>query len=528
MVIKWKNKDRKERERKDYKINRKWAMTLIVSFVFFAAGMVIMQYGNWYANGITLESDFTYWWGTRIRWLLIWMLVIAALPWIYGSLYKNPGSELRFFQTPVEIPGAALLFLFGYISNYGWGLISVTGGCPDIFDLLLWAFIFGVVYWCSACFRPIYQMGPLEFVKRQSLMGRMLRWLGQKWKRIRKKIKLDVENMVESWKRIDFKQENSKVLFKIVGVHFLILVIILLLIPSLITAVLVYSVMLFFLLRYLYRKLGQKYSVLLQATNKIADGNLDVKIEEDLWIFNPLKRELEQIQDGFKNAVEKEMKSRHMKTELITNVSHDLKTPLTAIITYVSLLKKESDIGKQKEYIDVLERKSLRLKALIEDLFEISKVSSHNVKLDLADVDVTHLMKQVILELEDKIQTSGIEFRCQYPQEKVHASLDGQVTFRIFENLIVNITKYAMPGTRAYIEIEEVDGTAVIKMKNVSAAELSFSPEELTERFVRGDRARNTEGSGLGLAIAKSFTEIQNGTFKIETEADLFKVELRF
>lgn len=217
-----------------------------------------------------------------------------------------------------------------------------------------------------------------------------------------------------------------------------------------------------------------------------------------------------------------------MKTELITNVSHDLKTPLTAIITYVNLLKIEKDPERQKEYIDVLDRKSLRLKALIEDLFEISKASSNTVTLNIADIDIVNLFKQVKLEMDEKIQEANLEFKMDIPEEKVIVALDGQKTYRIFENLIGNAAKYSMPHTRVYVRIAVEGDEAVVQMKNVSATELNFNPEEITERFVRGDLSRNTEGSGLGLAIVKSFTEIQKGKFWIETEADLFKAEIRW
>ena len=223
-----------------------------------------------------------------------------------------------------------------------------------------------------------------------------------------------------------------------------------------------------------------------------------------------------------------QVERERLKSTLLRSISHDLRTPLTAIITYVNLLKEEKDEKKRQDYIQVLERKSLRLKVLIEDLFEISKASSKNVTLDIMDIDVANLFKQVKLELEDKIQGAGLEFRCSYPEEKLIAPLDSQKTYRIFENLLVNIIKYSMPNTRVYIEIVQEGQEAVVKMKNISAAELNFDSEEITERFVRGDSARNTEGSGLGLAIVKSFTELQGGKLKITTEADLFKVELRF
>lgn len=268
--------------------------------------------------------------------------------------------------------------------------------------------------------------------------------------------------------------------------------------------------------------------MLLKATNQMAQGKLDVEITEDLGVFNPFKTEIAKIQDGYQKAVEKEVKSQRMKTELITNVSHDLKTPLTAIITYVNLLKEEKDEEKRRDYIGVLEKKSLRLKVLIEDLFEISKASSRNVTLHLVDVDVVNLFKQVRLEYSEKFEAAELDFRCTYPEEKAVAKLDSQKTYRIFENLLINVVKYAMPKTRVYVKIEKRDGEIVLHIMNISAAELTFNDDEITERFVRGDAARNTEGSGLGLAIAKSFTELQKGRFKIETEGDLFKAEVVF
>lgn len=170
----------------------------------------------------------------------------------------------------------------------------------------------------------------------------------------------------------------------------------------------------------------------------------------------------------------------------------------------------------------------MRLKVLIEDLFEISKASSKNVTLQIMDVDMVNLFKQVKLENEEKFEGTGLDFRCNYPEEALIVPLDSQKTYRIFENLLVNVAKYAMSNTRVYVEIFREGEMAVFRMKNISAAELTFDTNEITERFVRGDEARNTEGSGLGLAIAKSFTEVQKGEFKIETDGDLFKVEVRF
>ncbi len=284
------------------------------------------------------------------------------------------------------------------------------------------------------------------------------------------------------------------------------------------------------LLRKYWGEMQVKYRTLLNGINEIAEGNLDVEIKEDLGIFNPFKEQLCRIQEGLKKAVAQEVKSERTKSELITNVSHDLKTPLTAIITYVNLLKQENVTEEERRsYIQVLDQKSMRLKVLIEDLFEVSKASSGTVTLHPENVDIISLLKQVRFELSDKMEASGIEFRFNLPEERVVLYLDSQKTYRIFENLLVNIAKYGLPGTRAYILVaREPDGYVNISMRNISAKELNVSPEELTERFVRGDSSRNTEGSGLGLAIARSFVEIQGGTMKIEVEDDLFRVIIRW
>ena len=204
-----------------------------------------------------------------------------------------------------------------------------------------------------------------------------------------------------------------------------------------------------------------------------------------------------------------------MKTELITNVSHDLKTPLTAIITYVNLLKEEGITDEEREnYINVLERKSMRLKVLIEDLFEVSKATSKNVKLELAKVDIISLLKQVRLELSERVEKSELDFRWNFQEEKVYLTLDSQKTYRIFENLLINILKYSLEGTRVYIDVSDNEDIVTITMKKYFKGELNFNPGDITERFVRGGCFKeNTEGSGLGLAIVKKLC----GTSERET-----------
>ena len=330
------------------------------------------------------------------------------------------------------------------------------------------------------------------------------------------------------------RERSTKTLIRIVGINFVLLTVFCSLWFFGIFGLIVYSAVLYLILRRLYDRMQEKYKILLRATNELAEGNLDVEITEDLGVFEPFRDEIQKIRTGFKKAVEEEVKSQRMKTELITNVSHDLKTPLTAIITYVNLLKQPQLTKEEREeYIQILDQKSMRLKALIEDLFEVSKANSGSIALNLVEVDVVSLMKQVRLELDDRMRTSGIDFRFQLPDRKIKLLLDSEKTYRVFENLLINIVKYGMPGTRAYIEIteweeegQEKPGEVRVAMKNISAAELSDDGRDLTDRFVRGDQSRNTEGSGLGLAIARSFVELQGGRFELETEADLFKVTL--
>jgi len=293
--------------------------------------------------------------------------------------------------------------------------------------------------------------------------------------------------------------------------------------------VIAYSIILYVLLRKYGYKLQSQYESVLHVTKEMAEGNLKTEAALDLGVFTELGDELRTVQAGFSKAVAEEAKSQNMKTELITNVSHDLKTPLTAIITYVDLLKKEDITAEERrEYVETLDKKSQRLKVLIEDLFEVSKASTNNITMYYTDIDLVNLLKQVCLENEDKIAESTLDFRWKLPEKKCVAHLDPNRTYRIIDNLLQNALKYSMPHSRVYVDMEEWDNEYVIRFKNMSAVEMNFDASEITERFVRGDLSRNTEGSGLGLAIAQSFTELQGGKFEVDIDGDLFKVTLRF
>lgn len=455
-------------------------------------------------------------------------LLVAAAALLYPLVKSfNTGDE-KVFRAPLEVVCiAAALVITAVCVNAGW-MIRRSDGVAGPLDLAVWFLYFAVVYWAAGNLRRIFVLGPIPYFKEYSLL--VSRKCG-----IRKGVKEAWETMGRWRKRamdtlLDLKLSdvNNRMILKVVGLNFVILAVITCFWYYGLILLVIYSAVLFYFLRGYFRDIREKYDRLNMAAAAIANGDLKTEIPADTGLFEPVAESLQKIQEGFGKAVEEEVKSQRMKTELITNVSHDLKTPLTAIITYVDLLKKEEDPGKQKEYVEVLEKKSQRLKVLIEDLFEISKAGSGNVKLELMDVDVVNLFKQVKLELEDKIKKADLDFRCSYPEEKLTVRLDSQKTYRIFENLLVNIVKYAMPHTRVFIEILREDDQAVIRMKNISEQELNIQGQELTERFVRGDASRNTEGAGLGLAIVKSFVELQGGEFGIEIDGDLFKTQVRF
>lgn len=218
-----------------------------------------------------------------------------------------------------------------------------------------------------------------------------------------------------------------------------------------------------------------------------------------------------------------------MKTELITNVSHDLKTPLTSIINYIDMLKSDNiDDNTKKSYLSILDKKSKRLKILVEEIFEASKLSSGEIEFNIEKTDIKELLIQSVVELEDKIQESRLNFIVDTPDEAVFTMIDGKRTFRAFENLITNVTKYSAPNSRVYIDLLVENNTISIIFKNMSNYRLNLSPDEFLERFKRGDSSRNTEGSGLGLSITQSIVNTQNGTMDLNIDGDLFKVILKF
>ena len=415
--------------------------------------------------------------------------------------------------------------------NIMWNTISMLG-----INWIIWFCLLGVFFCVAESLRLIFT-DRRNYWKEHTIAGMLIYWVkknreevqekGHLLKKAWKDIREFIHHQYEAILQMDLRDKGNKGILRIVILNFLLLLVVKLFSYSIgLIPLIVYSIILFFVMKKVLNGIKKKYQLLLKSTNQLAEGQLDLPIEGDVGIFRPIQDELKKIQSGFKKAVDEEVKNERMKTELVTNVSHDLRTPLTAIITYIDLLKNEKDEKKRKEYTEVLERKSLRLKALIEDLFEMSKAASKTIQMNYMKVDLVGLIRQAELENEEKIREAHLEFRWKLPEDKVVLWLDSEKTYRIFENLIVNITKYAMPHTRVYIEMNERPDVVQIFMKNVSAGELNFNTEEITDRFVRGDSSRNTEGSGLGLAIAKSFAQLQHGNLNITTEADLFKAEI--
>ncbi len=479
-----------------------------------------------------------------VEWLILVALVFVAIMAFILPFFKklDTGWE-RLFSIPVEIMcfvipcaigGVALMYelmvnvcypvlmetleLYGEINIIGYNVTPDT-----IYYIMLgvnfigWALVFFLEYISISAIRQ-FLFRPIYYIKTRVLCVVICRWI---WKQCKRAYRYVTD--------INIGKGLNKSIWKIVIVNFLIVALCCCFWFVGWIGVVIYSVILYVILRKFGFKLQERYEAVLNVTKEMAEGNLKTSVPTDLGVFAEFGEELTKVQSGFAKAVAEEAKSQNMKTELITNVSHDLKTPLTAIITYVDLLKKE-DITQEerREYVETLDKKSQRLKVLIEDLFEVSKASSNNITLYCTDMDLVNLLKQVCLENEDKITESTLDFRWNLPEKKCVAYLDPNRTYRIMDNLIQNILKYSMPHSRVYIDMEETDAEYVLHFKNMSATEMNFDAAEITERFVRGDLSRNTEGSGLGLAIAQSFTEMQNGKFEVQIDGDLFKVILTF
>lgn len=428
-------------------------------------------------------------------------LELKGLIWIGLIGCVCMGGEY-FFNNGID-GWSSFMDMIYYINRYFYMI-----GIPITFILYL------LIYLSIVYIKNIYYTGFKKGFIENSIFGKICFYF-------LKKSKIFFQDIM----KIDVKKDIHKKLLIVLGINLTALWIIALFGPFGLFLGIVYTVFLFqYLLKFIL-----KIKALNDASSKLAQGDFDIIFNEDMGIFTSICENLNNIKDGFKVAIDKEIKSQQMKTELISNVSHDLKTPLTSIITYVDLLKNEKITDdKQKEYIGILDRKSKRLKVLIEDLFEASKASSGNIDLHLEKVDVIALFRQTLGELEEKINQSTLQMKMNLSENKVICELDGRRTYRVFENIMSNILKYALPYSRVYVDVLEAEKEVSFIFKNISAYEMNFDPTEITERFARGDKSRNTEGSGLGLAIAKSIMQLQNGELTIVIDGDLFKLTISF
>ena len=451
---------------------------------------------------------------------LILLAIIAV--YLFWSIGHKEGKEEIDLNTIDNIPYEILAIICIIIATMFLSILANMGGTVDYIILIVGLICYFVCYAACAVMgvTTIKRIKAKKFFK-SFLTYRIIRWIVNK---IRKVINAFQEKT----------SENRKLFWYYIGF----LAVSVMLISLSVTGIAVILLIAFWV--WAYYKLKEyiiKQEKIKNALKSIYEGKTDIKLEpgELKGVLKEMAIYVNDIAGGFSNAIQESLKSERLKTELITNVSHDIKTPLTSIINYVDLLKKE-DIKDEKvrEYIDILEQKSQRLKKLIEDLVEASKVSSGNVKLNIEAISIKELFQQTIGEFKDRFEEKSLKIEVQMPNEGAKVKADSRYLYRVIENLFSNITKYALENSRVYIDVKEgkknKEGkeTLNISIKNISKEKLNISSEELMQRFVRGDRARHTEGSGLGLSIAKSLTELQGGKFDITIDGDLFKVDMEW
>lgn len=382
-------------------------------------------------------------------------------------------------------------------------------------NLVCWMLYFLMVSIALFEIKYIFVKGFWRFLREDTLVGSMVS---------------GIHRHIDSLAEIDLKDDATRCLLKFMLLQIAIMMVLCLFWWFGMFLAILYGFALFMWLKQKLNSVQSDYEILLKQSQELKEGNFQTELPADVGIFNALKDEFSEIRTGFEKAVQEETKSQNMKTELISNVSHDLKTPLTGIRNYVELLQQEGISEEQrKEYVSMLDQYARRLHILMEDLFEVSKANSGNIQLDMVELDIIALVEQVQAECSELLQERQLEVVWnRHDLKQVSVMLDGNKAFRIFENLFINIHHYALAHTRVYIDIRQVKDQVRIECKNISKEPLNFDADDIVDRFVRGDKSRHDGGSGLGLAIAKSFTEAMKGSFRIETDGDLFKAIVEF
>ena len=443
------------------------------------------------------------------------IIMIVYLIWATGHEKGKEGIQLNSIdKISYEIISIVIMFVIGMMMSFA--VASVESQIPQRILMSVFLLCYLIGYACLAVWvsTTIRRLKAKQFI-RSFLTYKVCRW-----------IKVTIQKI---FKKVTDKQNTNR---KITIMYWGFVVISIILACTMWSGIGLLVLIAFWIWTY-YKLLqyNKKLQKINEALRNIYEGNPNVKLnEEELeGTLKIMAKYINDIAGGFTNAIEQSLKSERLKTELITNVSHDIKTPLTSIINYVDLLKKEEINNAQiEQYIAVLDKKSQRLKKLIEDLVEASKVSSGNVKLNMEIINLKELLNQTIGEFEDKLEKKNLKIEMDLPNENVLITADNRYLYRVIENVFSNISKYALEGSRVYIKLEKQKEEVYLEFKNISKDKLNISAEELMQRFVRGDKSRYTEGSGLGLSIAESLTELQGGKFKIDIDGDLFKVEIKW
>lgn len=455
------------------------------------------------------------------------MITTTIILCLFILLYSYEIEKSSFFFQHLKNWKGEFAFLFWMLVDIGIGSLlvvcaeyTIAGIIPSfigkeltfILNIILWS-IYLIVCGCSMFYiRSIYKDGFIRWCKENTFIGVCIQ---------------NIKTKVDEITNVDLKDDLRKSILKLIGIQIGIIYISFIIWPLGFLLMIPYSIYIYRLIIKKITDIQNDYQNVLHMCEELANGHFNETLE-NAGIFESVNANLQKIKDGFSIAVKEQVQSQNMKTELITNVSHDLKTPLTGLKNYVELLN-DPNLNQEdrNKYLNQLNTYTDRLSQLVTDLFEVSKVNSGNVELDLQPINLYELIEQVQSEMEDKFEEKQLSIIANL-DEDCTCSLDGNKTYRIFENLYINIYKYALENTRVYVDMHKVDQDIVIVLKNISKTILNFDTYEITERFSRGDASRHEPGSGLGLAIVKSFVEIQDGTFEIQTDGDLFKAIVTF
>lgn len=454
------------------------------------------------------------------------MMTILILLYLSISIGHKKGVEgistTDFDKIPLEIIlgiGVAILVIIM--------LMTFGGTTPSDISLevsLIVTVYFSIYIVIAIIFDTFVRRLKAKTFWKSTIIGKIFKQLGKLFSKLEKFF----QELKGTSKFFD-KTTKKFILDCVIAIFFAVIILLIFHEDLVFTAVLETVIVVIFIFRLL--KAIADYDKIEEKLKEMYEGNNNDALERKEFLpeFYQSVDYINDISNGFERAIQDRIKSERLKTELITNVSHDIKTPLTSIINYVDLLKKE-DIRNEKanEYIEILDSKSQRLKKLIEDLVEASKVSTGNVKLQLEKINIVELLNQAIGEFEDKFEAKKLEILLEAKESEIYILADSRYMYRIVENLFSNISKYALENSRVYIDIIKKSNEVYIEMKNISKEKLNISAEELMQRFVRGDKSRTTEGSGLGISIAQNLTEIQKGVFNLKLDGDLFRVELIF